>query len=198
MKKFSRFFVLGVFIVSLFSSCAKQPTEAIDSAKAAVEAASKEGAGIYSADELKKLNDDLQAAMDEVSTQGKKFFKSFGTTKEMLAKVQTDAEALKAAIPAKKEAAKNAALQAQTEAQAALEEAKALLEKAPMGKGTKADIEAMKADLAGLETSFAEIQAAVDGEDYLGASAKAATIKEQATVISDQVKAAIEKVKGKR
>ncbi|MGB7294077.1 MAG: hypothetical protein WBC70_00675 [Candidatus Aminicenantales bacterium] len=198
MKYFGRFLILGVFVVALFSSCAKQPTEAIDAAKAAIEAASTEGAGIYSGDELKALNDDLQVAMDEVSTQGKKFFKSFGTAKEMLAKVQADAEALKATIPAKKEAAKDAALQAQTEAQAALTEAKALLEKAPMGKGTKADIEAMKADLAGLETSFAEIQAAIDGQDYLGASAKAATIKEQATVVSDQVKAAIEKVKGKR
>ena len=195
MKKFSQFLVLGIFVVGLFSSCAKQPTQAIDAAKAAIEAATKEGASVYAADELKKLNDDLQAAMDEVNTQSKKFFKKFGTAKEMLAKVQTDADALKATIPAKIEAAKNAALQAQTEARAALDEAKALLDKAPMGKGTKADIMAMKADLAGLETSFAEIQAAIDGADYFGASAKAATIKEKATVISDQVKAAIEKVK---
>jgi uncharacterized coiled-coil DUF342 family protein len=198
MKKFSKFLVLGIFVVSLFSSCAKQPTQAIDAAKAAIEAATKEGATVYAADELKKLNDDLQAAMDEVSTQGKKFFKKFGTAKEMLTKVQADADALKATIPAKIEAAKNAALQAQTEAKAVLDEAKALLEKAPMGKGTKADIMAMKADLAGLETSFAEIQTAIDGADYFGASAKAATIKEKATVISDQVKAAIEKVTGKK
>jgi hypothetical protein len=195
MKKFSQFLVLGIFVVGLFSSCAKQPTQAIDAAKAAIEAATKEGASVYAADELKKLNDDLQAAMDEVNTQSKKFFKKFGTAKEMLAKVQTDADALKATIPAKVEAAKNAALQAQTEARAVLDEAKALLDKAPMGKGTKADIMAMKADLDGLETSFAEIQTAIDGADYFGASAKAATIKEKATVISDQVKAAIEKVK---
>lgn len=198
MKKFSKFLVLSIFAVSLFSSCAKQPTQVIDAAKASIEAATKEGATVYAADELKKLNDDLQAAMDEVSTQSKKFFKKYGTAKELLTKVQADADALKATIPAKIEAAKNAALQAQTEAKAALDEAKALLEKAPMGKGTKADIMAMKADLAGLETSFAEIQTAIDGADYFGASAKAATIKEKATVISDQVKAAIEKVTGKR
>jgi len=198
MKKFSKFLVLGIFMVSLFSSCAKQPTQVIDAAKASIEAATKEGATVYAADELKKLNDDLQAAMDEVSTQSKKFFKKYGTAKELLTKVQADADALKATIPAKIEAAKNAALQAQTEAKAALDEAKALLEKAPMGKGTKADIMAMKADLAGLETSFAEIQTAIDGADYFGASAKAATIKEKATVISDQVKAAIEKVTGKK
>jgi hypothetical protein len=198
MKKFSKFLVLGIFMVSLFSSCAKQPTQAVDAAKAAIEAATQEGASVYAADELKKLNDDLQAAMDEVSTQGKKFFKKFGTAKEMLAKVQADADALKATIPAKIEAAKSAALQAQTEARAVLDEAKALLDKAPMGKGTKADIMAMKADLGGLETSYAEIQTAIDGADYFGASAKAATIKEKATVISDQVKAAIEKVTGKK
>ena len=198
MKKYFRFLILGIFVVSLFSSCAKQPTQAIDAAKAAIDAASKEGAAVYAADELKKLNDDMQAAMDEVNTQqGKKFFKKFGPAKEMLAKVQADADALKATIPAKIEAAKNAAIQAQTEAKAVLDEAKALLEKAPMGKGTKADIMAMKADLAGLETSFAEIQTSIDSADYFGASAKAATIKEKATVISDQVKAAIEKVKGR-
>src|SRR4030065_428439 len=132
MKKFSLFLVLGIFVVALFSSCAKQPTQAIDAAKAAIEAA------------------------------------------------------------------KNAAVQAQAETKAVLDEAKALLEKAPMGKGTKADIMAMKADLAGLETSFAELQTAIDGADYFGASAKAATIKEKATVVSDQVKAAIEEDTGKR
>src|SRR4030066_278537 len=198
MKKFSLFLVLGIFVVGLFSSCAKQPTEATDAAKAAIEAATKGGASVYAADELKKLNDDLQAAMDEVSTQSKKFLKKYGTAKEMLTKVQADGDALKATIPAKKEAAKNAAIQAQTEAKAALDEAKALLEKAPMGKGTKADIMAMKADLAGLETSFATFQTAIAGADYFGASAPAATLKEKATVISDQVKAAIEKVTGKR
>ncbi len=198
MKNFFKLAVVGIFLVSLFSSCAKQPTEAIDAAKTAIAAAEKEGAAIYSADELKKLNDDLQAALDEVNTQSKKFFKGFGTAKEMLAKVQADAEALKAAVPAKKEAAKNAALQAQTDAQAAITEAKAMLEQAPKGKGTKADIEAMKSDIAGLEASFPEIQAAIDAEDFLGASAKAATIKEKAAAITEQIKAAIEKVKGKK
>ncbi len=198
MKNLIKVFVLAAFFVSLFSSCAKQPVQEINDAKAAVEAATKEGADVYAADELKKLNNDLAAALDEVATQDKKFFKKFSTAKEMLAKVKADAEALKATIPAKKEAAKNAALTAQQEARAALDEAKALLEKAPKGKGTKADIEAFTADLKGLEDSFAEIQAAIDSQDYFGASNKAASIKEKAASISEQVKAAIEKVKGKK
>ena len=198
MKKVFRLFILSVFVVSLLSSCAKQPTEAVDLAKAAVESASKAGADVYAADELKALNDDLQAAMDEVSTQGKKFFKSFGTAKEMLAKVQADADALKATIPARKEEAKAAAETALNEAKAACEEAKALLEKAPKGKGTKADIEAMKADLAGLDTSTQEAMTAFEAGDYFGASEKAAVIKEKSMAISDEIKTAMEKVKGRR
>jgi hypothetical protein len=197
MKHFTKFLVLGIFAISLFTSCAKQPTEQIEAVKAAIAAAQAEGANVYAPEDLKKLNDSMQAAMDEITTQNKKFFKKFGPAKEMLAKVLTDADALKAAIPAKKEAAKNAAIQAQTDAKTVLDEAKALLDKAPKGKGTKADIEAMKADLAGLETSFAEIQTSIDSQDYFGASSKAATIKEKAMAISDQVKAAMAKVKGK-
>lgn len=195
MKHFTKFLVLGIFAISLFTSCAKQPTEQIEAVKTAIAAAQAEGADVYAPEELKKLNDSMQAAMDEISTQSKKFFKKYGPAKEMLAALLTEAEAVKAGIPAKKEAAKNAAIQAQTEAKALLDEAKALLDKAPKGKGTKADIEAMKSDLAGLETSFAEIQTAIDGQDFFGASGKAATIKEKAMAISDQVKAAMEKVK---
>jgi len=195
MKHFTKFLVLAIFAISLFTSCAKQPTEQIEAVKAAIAAVQAEGGDVYAPEELKKLNDSMQAAMDEISTQSKKFFKKFGPAKEMLAGILTEAEAVKAGIPAKKEAAKNAAVLAQTEAKALLDEAKALLDKAPKGKGTKADIEAMKADLAGLETSFAEIQTAIDGQDYFGASGKAATIKEKAMAISDQVKAAMEKVK---
>jgi archaellum component FlaC len=198
MKNVIKVMVLGILVMAVFTSCAKQPAQEINDAKAAVEAAAKEGAGVYAAEDFKKLNDDLTAAMDEVNTQSKKFFKSFGTSKQMLANVKTEAEALAATIPAKKEAAKAAALTAQQEAQAAIDEAKALLEKAPKGKGTKADIEAMNADLKGVEDSFPQVQAAIDQEDYFGASNTANTIKEKAVGISDQVKAAIEKVKGKR
>jgi len=198
MKNLHKILVLGLVVTFLFASCAKQPAQEVTDTRAAVEAATKEGADVYAAEELKKLNDDLTAALDEVATQDKKFLKKFGTAREMLAKVKTDAEALKATIPAKKEAAKNAAVTAQTEARAALDEAKALLEKAPRGKGTRADIEAFTADLKGLEDSFPEIQAAIDREDYFGASNTAASIKEKAASIAEQIKQAIEKVKGKR
>jgi hypothetical protein len=192
MKKTIAIWMAGLVVAFVLASCAKPPTQQMDAAKAAVEACKTEGADVYAKDEFKKLSDDLQAALDQVTA------KKYKQAKEMLIKVQADADALKATIPAKKEEAKNAAIAAQGEAKTALDEAKALLEKAPKGKGTKADIEAFTADLKGLEDSFPEIQAAIDNGDFFGAKDKAVAIKDKATSISDQIKQAIEKVQKKK
>jgi len=194
MKGLTKNLVLVLAIAVVLTGC-KQPTQLIDDAKAAIEDVTKAGADKYAADDLKKLNTDLTAALDEVNAQDKKFLKKFGTAKEMLTKLKTDVDALKAALPAKIEAAKNAAIQLQGEAKAAIDEAKALLAKAPKGKGTAKDIEAMKAELTGAETAFAEIQTALDAQDYIGAADKAKSIKEKAAAVTSQVQAAIEKKK---
>jgi hypothetical protein len=194
MKNMIRVSVLGIMVLFLLASCSK-PQQAVDEAKAAIEAAKSEGADIYAAEELKALNDSLTAAMDEVDTQSKKFFKSYGDSKEMLVKVKADADALKASIPERKEKAMNEALAMMEEAKAAVEEAKTYLEQAPRGKGTKADVDAFTADLKGLEDAFPGVQELIDAEDYFGALDSAKTIKEKATSISDQIKQAIEKVK---
>ncbi len=192
MKKTLAIGMTGLVVAFVLASCAKPPTQQMDAAKAAVEACKTEGADVYAKDEFKKLSDDLQAALDQVTA------KKYKQAKEMLIKVQADADALKATIPAKKEEVKNAAIAAQGEARTALDEAKALLEKAPKGKGTKADIEAFTADLKGLEDSFPEIQAAIENGDFFGAEDKAVAIKDKATSISDQIKQAIEKVQKKK
>jgi hypothetical protein len=197
MKNIVKGLTLALVVVFAFTSCAKQPTQLMDAAKAAIQGVVDAKGGVYAKDELAKLHGDLQAALDEVTAQSKKFFKKFGPAKDMLAKIQTDADAVKALIPGRIAEAKGAAETAVSEAKTAWEEAKALLEKAPKGKGTKADIEAMKADLAGLETAMGDVEAAMAAEDFFGAKDKAMVIKEKAAAISEQVQAAIAKVKGR-
>jgi hypothetical protein len=196
MKSLIKNLVLVLAIAVVLTGC-KQPTQLITDVQAAIDEVKKAGADKYAVDDFKKLEEAMKAANDEIATQDKKFFKKFGTAKDMLAKVKTEADALKAALPGKIEAAKNAAVLLQTETKAAIDEAKALLEKAPTGKGTKKDIDALKADLAGAETAFAEIQTAIDAQNYIGAADKAKAVKEKAVAVSDQVKAAIEKTKKK-
>jgi hypothetical protein len=197
MKNIVKGLALALIVVFAFTSCAKQPTQLMDAAKAAIQGVIDAKGGIYAKDELNKLQGDLQAALDAVTAQSKKFFKKYGPAKEMLTKVAADAESVKALIPERIAAAKAAAETALAEAKTTFEEAKALLEKAPKGKGTKADIEAMKADLAGLETAMADVDAGLAAEDFFGAKDKAVVIKEKAAAIVEQINAAIAKVKGR-
>jgi len=198
MKNVMKLMVLVLVAAFALSACGTKPTKAIDDAQATIEALAKDGADKYAPEEFKKLSDTLTAALDEIKGQEGKLFKKFGKANELLAQGATDAEALKAALPAKIEAAKNAALALQTEAQTAVAEAAALLKKAPMGKGTKADIDALKADLKGLTEAIPQIQTALDAQDYIGAADQAKAIKDKAMSIVEQIKAAIAKVKGNR
>ena len=144
------------------------------------------------------FTDEDQKAEEEINAQGGRFAltRNYDKAKELLAKAKADAEKAKADTGAAKEKAKGEAQAAQKEAQAALSEAKAMLAKAPKGKGTKADIEAMQGDLKTAEGMLPEIQAALDKEDYLGAKAKAQSVKDRAASVSGQVQQAM-KQKGK-
>jgi uncharacterized protein YwgA len=197
MKNIVKGLSLALIVVFAFTSCAKQPTQLMDQAKAAIQGVIDAKGGVYAKDELNKLQGDLQAALDAVTAQAKKFFKKYGPAKEMLTKVVADADSVKALIPGRIAEAKAAAETAMNEAKMAWEEATALLEKAPKGKGTKADIEAMKADLTGLETAMADVNSALAAEDYFGAKDKAMVIKDKAAAITEQINAAIAKIKGR-
>ena len=191
-----RYLILSMLVVFMFVGCSKQPTTEMNDAKAAVDAVIADGAEKYAQADAKKLNDDLAAAMGEIKAQDGKMMKNYSKPKEALAKVKADAEALKAGLAAKKEEAKQNAITSQSAAKAAIDEAKALLAKAPKGKGSKADLEAMKADLKGLDESAPEVQKLIDTEDYSAAIEKANAIKEKAAGVTEQVKQAMEKVGG--
>jgi len=140
MKGALKVLALIMITVFVFVGCAKQPTEEINGAKAAIDAAIADGAQKFAAEDAKKLTDAMQAVQDELKVQEGKTFKNYDKTKELVAKVKSDADALKAALPAKKEEAKKNAIAAEEAAKAAVAEAKALLAKAPKGKGSTADI----------------------------------------------------------
>lgn len=180
---------LSVFLIG----CAKKPETEINNTKAALDAAIQEGAEKYAKEEAKLLNDDLSAAMDEIKVQDEKFLKNYDKAKEMLASVQAKADSLKAEIPARKEKAKNDAQAALDAAKTAVADANALLAKAPRGKGTMADIEALKADAAGLGDAIVEAETLMTSEEYFAAADKANGIKDKAAEVSAQITAALEK-----
>jgi hypothetical protein len=192
-----RFVVLGLVVMAFIVGCGSKPEKEIQETTTAVSGLSQEGLGKYAPDDEKKLKDAMTAANEEIKVQEGKTFKNFDKAKQMLTDAKKMADEMKTTLPAKKEQAKQSATAAMEAAKAALADAKKLLSKAPKGKGSAADIEALRGDLKGAEDLVAEAQGLVDKEDYAAAVTKANAIKEKAEGVATQVKQALEKKGGK-
>jgi hypothetical protein len=188
--------VLAVNLLAVFvlAGCGSQPAQEMQAAKAAVDAVAAEGGEKFAPADMKNVTGALNAAMEEVKAQDAKWFKNYDKAKELLAKAKGDAETLKSGLAAKKEQAKAEATTALTAAGDAVKAAKEALAKAPKGKGSAADLEAMKGDVQGLEAALAELKPLIDSQDYAAARDKAASVKAKADEVSAAVTAAMEKV----
>jgi len=189
-----RLLVLGLVMLTFLVACGKKPAQEIESTQGALNAVISEGLGKYAPEDEKKLKDALALAMEEIKVQDNKTFKSYDKAKQMLAEVKKSTEEMKASLPAKKEQAKQNALGAQESAKAAVTEAKSVLAKAPAGKGTAADIQALRGDVKGLEESLVEVQDLIGKEEYGEAVTKANALKEKASSVTSQVNEALKKV----
>jgi len=189
-----------VFGLVLVAGCSKPPQQAIDSANASIDAAKQAGAADYAPDSLRAV-DDAKAALDaELKVQQDKFalFRSYKKSDELAADVKAKADKAAADAKANMEQAKNDATAAIGNVTTALADAKAALDKAPKGKGTAADIEAMKADLAAAEASRNDANAALSSGNYKDAKAKADAAASTIQNVMSQIQAAIDAKAGKK
>jgi len=196
MKKLS--LVLAVLGLSLgLAGCASAPTEEVNATRAAVEAIQNDDVTTYAPEGLQAAQDSLNKALAEIQAQDAKFALSrdYKAASEML-KSATDA-----AEKAKNDAQANKA-QAKADAEAliaslpmTLEEANNVLAKAPRGKDTRADLEAMQNDLKLAEEALAEANSLMSQEKYKEALEKANSVKESAAAVTDQVQQALAKLK---
>jgi len=187
MKQSIRYIMISLIAVFFIAGCSRQPLQEINAAKSVVDSIVSEGAEKYLPDDAKKINDDLNKAMDEVKAQDAKIFKNYGKAKEMLANVKAEAEALNAKLPAKKEEAKKNAITAMEKAQAAMDATKVFFEKASRGKASEATDETISAEMKNLEDSLKELQIQVDREDYPTIISKADTIRNKASELSNLI-----------
>lgn len=189
-----------VFGLVLVAGCAKPPQQAIDGANASIESAKQAGAADYAPDSLRAV-DDAKAALDaELKVQQDKFalFRSYKKTDELVNDLKMKADKAAADAKANMEQAKNDATAAIQNVTTALNDAKAALDKAPKGKGTAADIEAMKADLAAAEASLNDANTALTNGSYKDAKAKADAAQSTIQNVMSQIQAAIEAKSGKK
>lgn len=196
MSRKSLSVVLSVLVAGLAVGCAKPPTPAIEGANAALEAATAAEAEMYAADAYKAAADAKQQLDAELTAQQEKFafFRSYTTASDLAASATMAAEQAKTDAIAEKERVRAETTQLIADAKLAVEEAKQLLETAPRGKGSQADIETMKSDLTSVEVSLGEADTALAASNFKEARNKAEAAMQAAT----QVKTAVEQAQALR
>lgn len=186
-----KLWALAAGLALVVTGCASAPKADIDAAKTAIDAAVTAAAGEYAADALKAAQD-AQAALDaELKAQEGKWFASYTKAKELAAAAKAAGEKATTDAAAGKDKAKAEAEAAIAEVKTLLTDTQALLDKAPKGKGSAADIEVMKTDLTNAGTSIAEAEGAVTAGRFLDAKAKAEAAKTACSSVKTAVEAAM-------
>ena len=164
-------------------------TQALDSAKMGE-------AQDYAPEAYRVATDTLNAAMALKREADGKFalFRSYGKSKEMFIRAQGLANDAAAKAAQEKERVRVEVTEMMTAAKALLDSANVALTKAPKGKGSKADIELIKTDLAAAQMSFDEANTDFNNGKYKAAKAKLEAMMQKANMVI----AEIDKARGKK
>jgi hypothetical protein len=187
-----------ILAMSMMIGCAKAPQQDIDAAKAALEAAKAAEADRYVPAQYNAVKDSVDTALAEVERQNSKFvlFRSYGKVQKKLQEALAAANAAKDGATVEKEKVKAEAQELLTQAQAAGEETKKLMKKAPRGKEGRAALEAIQSDLTTAEAGLAEANTAMTNGDVLTARDKAKASLEKINSLNQELQDAIAKKKG--
>jgi hypothetical protein len=191
--------VLAVLALLLVVGCSKPPEPEMQNTQAAMQAAKAAEAEQYAPQSFRTAMDTLNAAKAAKEEQDSKFslFRSYGKSKAMFVSAQSLMEKATGDAQAEKERVKAQVMEMMTNAQAAIDAATIALEKAPRGKGSKADIEMIKNDLTAVNTAFAEAKAEFDAGKFLASRAKLESVMAKAQAIINEIEQAKAKKMGK-
>lgn len=183
--------VLGLALPLLGTGCASEPKSEIDAANSALEAARQAEAEDY-APEAMQIAEDAHAEMEtELARQKEQFAlgRSYDKARELATETQkASVEAADAARESKLQAGQDATtLLAQL--RASLGETRAMLDNAPQGKGSAADLAALRGDLGAVDVAVTDIEQAISAERFLDALRKG----EAALENTNQTRAEIER-----
>jgi hypothetical protein len=190
--------VLALFALLVFIGCAKPPEQEIQKANTSIEAARAAEAEEYVPESFQVAMDTLNAANAAKQEADGKFalFRSYSKAKALY--ISADALAAKASqdAAAEKERVKQEVAGLLTQAKAVLDSANAALAKAPKGKGSKADIELIKNDLAAAQASFDDANNDFNAGKYKVAKAKVEAAMQKSQAVIDEIAAAKAKKMG--
>lgn len=188
-----RYALVALVAASSLSACSKPPAEAIARAEEAREGAVTAGAEEYAYEALNAVTE-AKAALDaELAAQGEKMSltRSYKQAEVLAEAYKTAADQAAAAATTAKEQARAEATQLISDGHTALEEVRAMLTTAPRGKGSSADLAALKADLDAAATGLTEAETALTSQMYLQARSKASSSR----TLIDQVRSSVDQAR---
>ena len=187
----------GVALISV--ACAKEPNDVVGPARASLNSAKAAGAADYAPAALASAETSAAALDAELKAQSEKFAltRSYTKATELAATAKADADKAAAEAVSGKEQMKAEATTLIAGVRGSLDAAKQALAHAPKGKGSAADLEAMNADVAGVENSLGAMDAAMTAGDYKDAKVKAEAARQTLDKIVADVQAATLAKKGK-
>jgi hypothetical protein len=122
--------------------------------------------------------------------------RSYGEAPKLAAAAAEAGEKAATAAVEGKQAAQKDAAAALESTRTAIQDAEKALSSAPKGKGTKADLDALNADIAAAKTGLGEAETAQNGEHYKDAKAKADAAREKAASVKAAIDQAVQAKKG--
>jgi hypothetical protein len=170
------YFLSMILVMFAFVGCDDVPQQEIDDANAALDAAKTAEADKYVTDKYNAAKQALDRAMAVVQEEESAMFSNFDEARNLLATAKTAADEAAAAAPGKKEEVKQAAEAALAAIPDEVKATQKMWRTAPRGKGTREALAMIKTEIENTAAMQSQVQAALDGGDYLGAQQKAQEI----------------------
>ncbi len=193
MKKSFLSVIGAVALLFSISSCDKLPQEKVDAAYAAIDSIKAVDAELYAPQVLSQVQDSLNSALASIETQKSKMFANYDGVKSQLDAIVTLAAEAKVKVVEAKEAIKLEVEGVIAEVSATLNQTDELIKKAPRGKEGASALEAIKADVEGINNALAEAKDAFDKGVYVPTLDKVKAAKDKALAINNELTTAIEK-----
>ncbi|MFH1312436.1 MAG: hypothetical protein ABIJ00_04335 [Candidatus Eisenbacteria bacterium] len=185
----------GVVCLVFIVGCGEAPVEQIAGAQDAIERAKAAEAETYAADAYKMAADTLLAALAAKQEADSKFklLRSYNGTERLVARVEVLANEAASRARVEKERIRLEITDLLSSTRAVVDSAQIAIQTAPKGKGSKAEIELMKSELAAANAALAEAQADFETDRFAPAKAKLQAATDKARRISEEIAAAAAK-----
>ncbi|MDX9857866.1 MAG: hypothetical protein RBT76_08760 [candidate division Zixibacteria bacterium] len=172
--------------------CSSVPTEQIATTDKAFESAKAAEAEQYAAMSFQMAMDTLNAAKVEQQAQDGKFslLRSYDKSRDLYAAAERLAAQAVTDAAAEKQRVQEEVRTLLADAETLMATVDAAVKAAPVAKGTRADIELLKADFTAAQTSFSDARADFDAGSFLTARTKANSTMEKLQSIMTQIEEA--------